>query len=137
MRELAAGAIYFALVFSAGFLLGVVRVSWVAPRIGESLAELFEMPFMLVAIFGSARWMERRKPLPPGAVSRIAVGVVALGLMLMVEFGVVLQLRGLSIQAYLSSRDPVSGTAYLLMLFVFAAMPYLLWVRGQASSSYD
>ena len=31
---------YFAIVFSIGFALGVVRTLWVAPRVGERAAEL-------------------------------------------------------------------------------------------------
>jgi type IV secretory pathway TrbD component len=50
---------------------------------------------------------------------------VALGLMLVAEFGFVLWLRGLSIREYLASRDPVSGTVYYLMLGMFAIMPLL------------
>ena len=37
-RALAAGFVYFAIVYAAGFVLGVARVFIVAPRVGESLA---------------------------------------------------------------------------------------------------
>ena len=60
---------------------------------------------------------------------RLGVGLVALGLLLVAEFTVVLWLRGLAIGEYLASRDPVSGTVYVMMLGVFAVMP-LLVARG-------
>jgi hypothetical protein len=60
---------------------------------------------------------------------RLVMGGVALVLTLAAEFGLVLQLRGLSLQEYFASRDPVSGTAYYLMLGVFALMPLLVHRR--------
>jgi len=57
------------------------------------------------------------------------MGLVALGLMLVAEFGLVLWLRGLSIKEYLAIRDPVSGTVYYAMLGAFAIMPLLVTRR--------
>jgi len=54
------------------------------------------------------------------------MGFVGLGVLLLVEFTVVLWLRGLTFEDYLATRDPVSGTVYYVMLGVFALMP--LWV---------
>lgn len=51
------------------------------------------------------------------------MGGLALGLLLVAEFGFVLQLRGLTIDAYLAGRDPVVGTVYYAMLVLFALMP--------------
>lgn len=48
-KALIAGAIYFLAVFSLGFLMGVLRVLVVAPRLGESGALLLELPVMLAA----------------------------------------------------------------------------------------
>ena len=52
--------------------------------------------------------------------TRLGMGCIALGLMLVAEFGLVLRLRRLSIREYLATRDPVPGTVYYLMLVVFA-----------------
>jgi hypothetical protein len=51
------------------------------------------------------------------------VGLIALSLLLIAESAVVLGLQGLTMEAYLASRDPVAGTVYLVMLGVFALMP--------------
>jgi hypothetical protein len=123
MQALKAGILYFALVFGAGFVLGPIRVLWVVPWIGERVAELIEMPVMLVVIVFAARWVVRRLGVPSSSSRRLAVGFVALGLLLAAEFTVVLWLRGLTIGEYLASRDPVSGTVYVMMLGVFALMP--------------
>jgi len=129
MQFLKAGVAYFAIVFGAGFVLGPIRILWLAPRFGTRLAELMETPIMFVVILVAARWIVRRLALPSRASSRLGMGFIALGLMLIAEFTLVLWLRGLSIREYLASRDPVSGTVYYAMLGVFAIMPLLLTRR--------
>jgi hypothetical protein len=123
---LIAGVLYFALVFGAGFVLGTIRTLWFAPRVGMRIAELMETPIMLVVIIVAARWIVHRLAVPSVPSSRLSMGLVALGLMLVAEFGLVLWLRGLSIREYLATRDPVSGTVYYLMLGVFAIIPLFL-----------
>ena len=123
MRILKAGVLYFLLVFAAGFLLGSIRVPLLEPRLGARAAELLELPVMLLAIVAAARWVLRRLAVPASAAARLAMGGIALALMLAAEFGLVLSLRGMSIEQYLATRDPVSGTAYYLSLCVFALIP--------------
>jgi len=120
---LKAGAIYFALVFGAGFVLGPVRILWIVPRFGTRMAELMETPIMLLVIIASARWIVGRLAVPLKAFSRLGMGCVALSLLLVAEFTVVLWLRGISVREYFASRDPVSGTVYYATLAVFAVIP--------------
>lgn len=129
-RLAAAGVAYFLLVFAAGFVLGVVRTLWVVPVLGERGAELLEMPFMLLASYLAARWVVGRFDLRDQSWGLAAgVGLLALGLLLAVELGVVLRLRGLTIGEYLGARDPVSGAVYAASLVVFAVLPAIL-ARG-------
>ena len=130
MQFLKAGVAYFAIVFGAGFVLGPIRILWLTPRFGTRLAELMETPIMFVVILVAARWIVRRLALPSRASSRLGMGLIALGLMLIAEFTLVLWLRGLSIREYLAIRDPVSGTVYYAMLGVFAIMPLLVAIKG-------
>jgi hypothetical protein len=129
MQLLRAGAIYFALVFGAGFVLGPVRILWLQPRVGERAAELTEAPVMLVAIFSAAYWVSRRFVPAPKSSKLLAVGCVALGLLLLCEFGVVLWLRGLTLAQYVAHRDPVAGSVYIFLLGVLTVMPLLLGRR--------
>ena len=129
MQILKAGALYFALVFGAGFVLGPIRLLWVVPRFGTRMAELMETPIMLVVTIVAARWIVRRLAVPAKQSSGLGMGCLALLLLLVAEFTLVLWLRGLSISEYLATRDPVSGTVYYVMLGVFAIMP-LLMARG-------
>ncbi len=126
MKALKAGFLYFALVFGAGFILGPMRLLWAVPRFGTRTAELMEMPIMLMVTIVAARWVIRRLGVPPTVSARLGMGGIALGLLLAAEFALVLRLRGLSIDEYLASRDPVSGTVYYAMLGVVAVMPLLV-----------
>jgi len=81
---------------------------------------------MFLVTIVAARWFVRRLTVPYTLFSRLGVGCVALGLLLVAEFTIVLWLRGLSISEYFASRDPVSGTVYYVMLGVFAIMPLLV-----------
>ena len=82
-----------------------------------------ELPIMLGVSILAARWVVRRVGIAPLWPRRLTIGCIALGLMLLVEFTVVLWIRGMTIRGYFEARDPVSGTAYFLTLGAFAAIP--------------
>lgn len=119
------GALYFLLVFGVGFVLGVFRVLLVEPALGQRMAELLEAPLMLAAMFFAARFVTQRFEVSR-AVEHLYSGLVAVILLVSVEFTVVLGLRGLTIREYLSERDPVAGAVYGVMLILFAVMPWLV-----------
>jgi hypothetical protein len=130
MQVLKTGALYFALVFGAGFLLGPIRILWLEPRVGTRWAELTEAPIMLAVMLLAARWIVRRFHLPRTPSVRLGMGFVALAFMLIAEFGLVLSLRGMTMEQYFATRDPVSGTVYYALLLLFALLPYLYGRRG-------
>jgi type IV secretory pathway TrbD component len=129
MQTLQAGGAYFLLVFGAGFVLGVIRELWVSPRFGARAAELAEMPVMLGVIVLSACWVIARFGLSPAAPVRIAMGLIAIALLLAAEFSLVIWLRGLTIEEYLAARDPVSGVVYAVMVALYAMMPLMVLRR--------
>jgi len=120
---LRSSSIYFAIVFVAGFLFGSIRVPFLVPRLGERYAELVESPLMFVVIVFSARFVVRRFALAGQIGRSLAVGVIAAIFLLIVEFTVVLALRGMSIGELIAQRDPVAGTVYYIMVAIFVAMP--------------
>ena len=128
MTAVLRGVVYFGLVFGVGFLLGILRVLVLVPSLGERWAELAEMPLMLIAIIFAARFVVRRFPATQRASSLVSGGI-ALVLLIVVEFSVVLALRGMSISQYFAERDPVAGSVYVGMLVVFAVMPWLMGGR--------
>jgi hypothetical protein len=121
-----AALLYFAIVFGVGFVLGAVRVPFIVPRIGTRAAELAETPLMLVAIVLAAGYVVRRYTASIANAVWLAVGGLALGAMIGAELLLAVALAGRSVGAYIQNRDPVSGTVYLIMLLVFALMPWLL-----------
>jgi hypothetical protein len=120
-----AGLCYFALTFGAGFLLGPLRILLLVPRVGARAAELAELPVMIVVMWLAARWTIRRFHVPSSTASRLAMGVLAFMLLLAAEFLLVLPLRGLTLEQYFATRDPVSGVAYYASLVLLALMPLI------------
>ena len=98
----------------------------IQPLTGERAAELLEMPFILTVIVFAARWLNRHLLADAQAQRRIAMGLLAMGLVLAADVAVGITLRGLSPSDVFVHRDPVSGTAYYLSLLFFAIMPWLL-----------
>ena len=126
MKAITAGIAYFGLVFAAGFAMGTVRVLFLVPSLGERFAELLEMPFMLVATWWAARFVVRHFALARAITVRLTTGLVGLALLLAAEILLAAVLQDRSLGDYITSRDPVSGTVYLAMLGLFAAMPLIL-----------
>jgi hypothetical protein len=123
---LKAGVLYFVLVFAAGFVLGAIRTLWAVPRLGVRAAELIEAPIMFGVSILAAQWVVRQFGIPPRWSRRLALGCLALGLMLLVEFTFGLWVRGLTIRRYFETRDPVSGTVYFVTLGAFAVIPIFI-----------
>lgn len=132
-RTIKAGMTYFMLVFGAGFVLGSVRVLLLVPRLGERAAELIEMPFMFVVVLVSARFIIKRFSLPANALPCLGAGFLALCLLVVAEIILGVALQDQTLGDYLASRDPVSGIVYLVMLVLFAVMPFPLARAASAS----
>lgn len=125
IRAFFAGFIYFAIVFASGFSLGLIRVPILVPRFGERIAELIESPFMFVAIVLTSRWLVKRLGMTGEYVRPLLAGIFAAVLMLTVEFGVVLCIRGISFSEILMQRDTVAAAVYYSLVAFFAAAPLI------------
>ncbi len=129
MQVVKLGVAYFGIVFSIGFVLGVVRVLWLVPRLGERYAELIETPFIIGFSYASARLLLKSVSERISGRDALAMGLVALVLLITLELTVVLGLRGLSIDTYLTARDPIAGAVYVLSLGLFALFPAIITAR--------
>jgi hypothetical protein len=132
MRVAAFGVTYFAVVFAIGFALGVVRVGYLVPSIGERSAELVEMPLMVAASAAVAWRLVRRSRL--GVLGAGLGGVLALVLLVGAELAVVVGVRGVTLPEYVAARDPVGGAAYLIALGLFTLAPAVAAWRERGSS---
>lgn len=128
---LRAALLYVALSFAAGALLGALREFVLAPQLGRDRALLVEAPLMLAAITLAARFVVRRLAVPPDLPHRLALGGVALVLLLAIELSLGVLVRGLTVAEQIVAWASFFGAVTWLLYLAFAAMPALLlgWKR--------
>ncbi len=131
VQVLKAGTLYFLIAVGAEFVLEVIRLQVVALYVGERLAEMLEIPNVLLATIIGARWVVDRFTLPPLPGIRLSVGLVALILLLIVEGTVILPLHGILVTEYLAGQDSAVGIAPLGALGVLTVMPFLVGYRWE------
>lgn len=120
-----AGAIYFAIVFAAGFALGTVRVLFLIPQVGELLAVLLELPLMLgISWFASAKIIARFQ-VPPRIPARATMGAVAFALLMVAELTLSLTLFGSSINDFAQTLTTPHGIIGLAGQILFGLMPVI------------
>ncbi|HMS81791.1 MAG TPA: hypothetical protein PKC20_20190 [Burkholderiaceae bacterium] len=121
---LLAGILYCAIVFAVGFALGTLRVTALAPRFGELAAVAIEVPAMLLASWLASGWLVRTFRVPRTSVARLAMGGLALVLLLAAEWtlGVVLFGRGAGEQLAAWTSPP--GLLGLAAQLAFGLVPF-------------
>jgi hypothetical protein len=120
-----AGFFYFAVVLGSGFILGMFRVPFLVPRIGERWAELAEMPIMATVIYFAAGYLLHRYPEIRSPTRSLAAGFLALALSVAAELGLATVLQDRTLAEFVGSRDRISGSVYIALLLAFAVMPRL------------
>ncbi|PTE15016.1 hypothetical protein C5F44_06935 [Fuscovulum blasticum DSM 2131] len=119
--------VYFAGVFAAAFVLGAIRVAFVAPQLGEFPAVALEVPLVLCLSWAVAGRILHRDPLPLGG--RLAMGALAFGLLMLAEMALA-RLFGQSTREVITNMKSPAGALGLAGQIGFAVIPAL---RGQAS----
>jgi hypothetical protein len=119
------GALYFALIFALGFVLGTIRVLWLAPMVEETLAVLAEMPIMLTASWFGARWLVTRHRLV-AIGDRAVMGAVALLLLFIAELLMAVLLFGQTPQMWFTGVVTMPGPIGLAGQILFGLMPLLV-----------
>lgn len=122
---LIAAFLYFAFVFAVGFLLGTLRVIVVAPRLGELIAVLIELPVMLAACWWSCGRIIDRFRLERSLTQRGTMGVVAFGLLIAVEFFLSVAVFGRSSSAYWSDLQAAPGMLGFAAQMLFGTLPLI------------
>jgi hypothetical protein len=122
---IAAGALYFAVMFGLGFLLGPVRLFLLEPRLGPTGAVLVEAVPMLAAMWAVAPWAARLFALPATAAARLGMGAIGLVLLLLADTLLGWLLFGRGVEALLDRPRSWDGRIYLALLLLFLLMPWL------------
>jgi len=126
MRTAASALLYFVIVFAAGFLLGPIRVFWLEPQVGPTIAVLCEAPFLLAVMAVAARWVPLKLHLGRDPTSLALMGLGALILQQVADVSVGVGLRGITFDAQLAHFGTAAGRIYAAMLLAFAVMPVLI-----------
>jgi hypothetical protein len=127
-----AGAEYFAAVFAAGFVMGTVRTMAIAPIIGELSAVAAEIPLMLLFSWVACKFVMGRYPQIKTARSALAVGAIALVLLLIAEATLSIGLTGLSLGQHAALYLELPTQIGLLGQILFALLPSL---RARATAN--
>ena len=122
MRPVAAGALYSAIVFAAGFVLGIGRTLALEPWLGALPAVLVELPVILTIAWLACGWVLRRLRVPARMPTRLAVGAVALALLLAAEIGLTV-LLGRAVGDFLAGIATPAGATGLAGQVLFALLP--------------
>jgi hypothetical protein len=129
-RALAAGFVYFAIVYAAGFVLGVARVFIVAPRVGESLAVLLELPVILAVAWVVCRGLTTAFRVARAPAPRIAMGVFAFLLLMAGELAVSVLFLGRTIAGHFAAERSFAADLGLAAQVMFALFPLVQVGRG-------
>lgn len=123
MRIIGAAAIYWAMVFALGFVLGTVRVLWVIPRVGLVPATLMELPLILAASWFAAGWLVRRFAIASPREA-LTVGVLAFAILMIAECALAAVLSGQAPAIWLAGLHQPHALLGLAGQVVFALMPW-------------
>jgi hypothetical protein len=129
---LRAGAAYFAAVFALGFVLGTLRVVWIAPWLGETGAVVLELPVMLAASWIAAGRLVRRFDVARTG-ERAAMGAIGFALLMIAEASLGVLAFGDSFAGWAAGLVAMPGIIGLTGQIAFAAMPL---VAGRGSRRY-
>jgi hypothetical protein len=124
-RAVKAGLLYCAVVFAAGFVLGVIRTMWVAPLSGELVAVALEAPVMLAISWSASAWVVERLEVSENFVDRLLMGGVALAVLVAAEAVIGLVANGKTLAAYFLTYGQSGILLGLLAQLGFAVFPII------------
>jgi hypothetical protein len=125
------GTVYVAVVFAAGFMLGVLRTLVLVPLLGELGAVLVELPVMLTIAWLVCTRILRRWPLSPP--SAVGMGAIAFLLLMGAEAGVSTLLAGRSLAEHLALYSQLPHQLGLAGQGAFALLPWIQARRTQTT----
>jgi ABC-type uncharacterized transport system permease subunit len=125
MQTLKSAFLYFLPVLAAGFVLGTIRVLWLAPKTGLFAATVIELPVMLAISWLVAGQVINRLHIGPELQSRLAMGIIAFLLLMAAEHALGLAFGKSSAQQLADIQTP-AGLAGLAGQIGFGLLPLLV-----------
>lgn len=129
-RTLKAGMLYCLVVFAAGVVLGEVRILWVTPLAGEVVAVMLEAPIMLAITWYACGLVVERMEISQQFFDRLAMGGVALVLLICAEAAIAVLGGGRSLKEYFGDYARSAILLGLVVQVAFAVFPLLQKRRG-------
>jgi hypothetical protein len=127
-----AGLVYFVGVFAIGFVLGMIRIPFLAPLFGDLNAVLIELPIILCMAWLICLKLVRTFYVPRTIGARLVMGGVALLILLIAEFALSTLVFGNSIIDHLRSYLSAPHALGLAGQCVFGLFPVIqLALRDQ------
>jgi hypothetical protein len=124
-RAIVAGLAYFTVVFAFAFAIGVVRVLLVAPRLGETVAVLLELPLVLAASWWCCGVLVRHFAVAPRLIDRSVMGGLAFVVLQAAEGLLAVFVFSRSPAAYLAAFATLAGQLGLAGQIGFALIPLI------------
>ena len=122
---LLAGAVYFGVVFAAGFALGAVRITLLVPAVGEPAAVALELPLLLLWSWWTCGRCLRRFVVPATVAARALMSSVAFVLLMAAEIGLDAALNGRDLAAHFARYHDTASLLGLAGQVLFALFPLL------------
>lgn len=125
MTAIRAGAIYFAIVFAVGFMLGTFRVLVLSPSVGETAATLIEGPFILGASWVACGFVIERFYVPTDRSPRLIMGTTAFSMLISAELLLSVFGFGQTLNEVVARYTTVAGAIGLAGQVLFGLFPLL------------
>lgn len=114
-------------IFTAGFVLGIIRTIWLLPRFPEWQAVLVEGPFILALAWLILRFFIRRGAIGAAIRTRLTFGTTALLTLWLCEWIMTMTMMNESPAFFFQSFGTVPGAIGLAGQLLIIIMP--LWVK--------
>lgn len=124
----AAAVLYFAIVFTIAFGLGVIRVLLLVPAVGEVLGTLIELPIMLTVSWRASAYVVSRRAVSPTPRPRLAMGIMAFAILMTAETLLGIFALGRPFADQIGAYLGLSVQIGLAGQIAFAAIP---WIQGR------
>jgi hypothetical protein len=130
-RVLSVATVYFLMLFALGFVLGTVRVLFVAPSIGVLGATLLEVPLMLAASFFGCRWVVGQWRVSTACAARVAMALWFMVLLVLFEMLLGVALFGRTLSGTWSRLATPAGMVGLSAQIIAALLPLFVGKDAQ------